>query len=123
MRALALLSLITCCGMDWLCENSVIPDLVAKGPGNSRLKAVTFQRDCGATTNFSFQVSIVDSSVTVPEGSGNLVVLGAGKHGNPIQAVDWISEHELEVRYSSDARVYKKSSDVEGITLKLVPVP
>jgi hypothetical protein len=42
---------------------------------NGKVEAVVFNRNCGATTDFNTQLSIVPAS-QVPEGSGDILVLG-----------------------------------------------
>jgi hypothetical protein len=41
---------------------------------NGTLKAVTFRRDCGATTKYSVQVSILPAKKPLPNEGGNVFV-------------------------------------------------
>lgn len=47
---------------------------------DGQFKAVIFERDCGATTDFSTQVSIVPTSTPLPDTAGNVFVAD-GNHG------------------------------------------
>jgi hypothetical protein len=42
---------------------------------DARLKVVTFERNCGATTGFSTQISILDASDTLPNQGGSVLVI------------------------------------------------
>src|SRR5688572_11020252 len=54
-----------------MCRNEVLAELPA--PDN-RNRAVVFQRDCGATTGFSTQVSVLRGSRRLPNEGGNVFV-------------------------------------------------
>lgn len=60
---------------DFLCGNEVIRRLDAPDGKHS---AVLFQRDCGATTGFSTQISILDVGED-PSGGGNAFIADGGR--------------------------------------------
>lgn len=56
-----LFGLITCVGgmFDDICGNKIIQEIPSP---NRKLKAVIFTRDCGATTGFSTQISLLSKT-------------------------------------------------------------
>jgi len=94
-----------------LCGNSVLAESVSP---NGKLKAVVFTRDCGATTDFSTQVSLVKAGDTLKNDGGNLFIADrdhrkapTGQSGGPAVAVRWISDGQLRVEHHALARVFK----------------
>jgi len=53
-----------------MCGNEVFSVVVSP---NKKHKAVLFQRDCGATTEFSTQISILDKNAKLLNKSGNIL--------------------------------------------------
>lgn len=77
------------------------------------LKAVIFQRDCGATTGFSKQVSILPANQSLPNESGNALVADtdhgkapSGPGGGPEVIAEWKSSRELVLRLHPSARTF-----------------
>lgn len=82
-----------------------------------------FQRDCGATSGFSTQISILDAGEAVA-GTGNAFVADdahgtarIGEWGGPWAEVEWLSSSRLLVRYAAKARVFEKRREVKGVTI------
>jgi hypothetical protein len=83
------------------------------------LEAVIFQRDCGATTGFSTQISIVTKGSKLSSSAGNLFVadthLGkapAASWGGPEVEVNWTTNRTVRVVTHRDARVLHKEPAV-----------
>ena len=74
---------------------------------------MVFNRDCGATTGFSTQVSVVPADEVLPNGGGNALVLDGTV---PLQ-VHWQTETTLSVSGIGDAKVFQKVGVVSGIQL------
>jgi hypothetical protein len=55
------------------CGNDLVKDV--RSP-NGKTKAVLFERDCGATTSASTQVSLLPSNESLPNEIGNVFVAG-----------------------------------------------
>ena len=93
------------------CENSVLQDIPS--PDGHR-HAIIFGRDCGATTGFSTQVSVVPS-VRDAHGGGNVLIADTdhgkardGQGGGPVVTAHWIDARTLEIQYDSAARVFRR---------------
>ena len=91
------------------CENTAIQTATAP---NGQRTAVLFERNCGATTDFTTQVSVVAAG-TEASGKGNVFVADGGDHaapwGGPWAEISWISPTRLLVRYDASARVFALS--------------
>lgn len=92
------------------CGNEMISETLS--PDKS-LKVVLFQRDCGATTGFSTQVTVLPAAQSLPNDSGNVLVADtdhgkapSGPGGGPEVQTEWKSDRELIVRYHPAARTF-----------------
>jgi hypothetical protein len=96
------------------CRNQIVQNVVA--PGGSR-RAIVFQRDCGATTGFSTQISITAGEGVA--GGGNVFVADGGSMPSswrgPWAAVEWRSPDRLLVRYDRSARLFVRRDKVAGV--------
>lgn len=120
MRKMATFSLfaVLASGCSETCKNSSIS---TAGAPSGDLKAVLFQRDCGATTGFSTQVSVAKMT-EVPFGAGNVFVAdtdhgaaNAASWGGPWVELRWLSPRNLLIRYDARARVFTQKSSVSGV--------
>jgi len=107
------------------CQNTILSSTAS--PDGER-HAVLFMRDCGATTDFSTQASILRDEA-LPTGAGNLFIADGGSasapptdHGGPWAEVVWQGPRRLLVRYDSMAEVYKQQDQVAGVTVTYEPV-
>ncbi len=83
------------------------------------LKAVVFSRNCGATTGYSTQISVLPVSEQLPNKSGNIFTAKAhykevtySKKGTiPIKG-RWLSNTELQIAYPSQAEVFQSETRV-----------
>jgi hypothetical protein len=89
-----------------------------------QLKAVVFQRDCGATTGFSTQISIISADNDLPDEAGNVFVADtdhgkspSGPGGGPPVEVEWKGESSLNITYDNRARVFLRKDSQNGITI------
>lgn len=92
-----------------LCGNQILRTALSP---DGRLKAVVFERDCGATTGFSTQVSVLAAGQKLPNEAGNLFVADNGGGLAPTVAVTWTGRRQMLVRYDSFARVYLSNKRV-----------
>jgi hypothetical protein len=105
------------------CTNKILQDLPSP---DGRRHAVIFDRECGATTGFSTQVSVLTTGRTVEDG-GNVFVADSdhgkaptGASGGPIVTVHWLDKRTLEVRYDSRARIFAQEIRHDDTNIRYV---
>ncbi|MBW8303668.1 MAG: hypothetical protein K0M78_06955 [Brevundimonas sp.] len=122
--ALALMAVLAS-GCSDGCANEVATRIEA--PGNRR-SAVVFERNCGTTTGFSTQISILAARAE-PAGAGNVFVAdddhgtaAAASWGGPWAETVWLDADHLLIRYDSRARVFTRNAEVSGVRITYQPV-
>lgn len=102
------------------CSNTVVDR--ANSPDGLH-SAMMFQRDCGATTSFSTQVSVVERGKE-PSGGGNTFRAdddhGAspdGEWGGPWAQITWLAPDHLLIRYAAKSRLFAQEDKVSGIKI------
>ena len=116
---------------DDLCGNTVLKSL---GSPDRKLKAVVFQRDCGATTGFSIQISVLNAGDPLPNEEGNVFIADSGHGaapegpgGGPAVDILWERPRKLLIEHYSGARRFKTvkqlsvrtaSSQSETVTIR-----
>lgn len=102
-----------------MCGNEV---LVEYPSPNKKLKAVAFQRDCGATTGFSTQVSILSNVSVLENEKGNIFIADtnhgaapSGEGGGPEVKINWLSDAHLHIEYHQLARNFRAESVFKGV--------
>lgn len=117
--ALAGLSLAGCSD---LCGNKVIAEELSP---DLNFKAVIFERNCGATTAFSTQVSVLEASEKLT-GGGNVFVSDGGQASEgwngPWVAVKWLGSDSLQIAYDSTGRVFEQDKSVDGVSISYLAV-
>jgi len=104
-------------------ESFCANDLLAESASpDGKLKAVVFERDCGATTGFSTQVSILPATAPIDNSVGNVFtsdtnhgVAPPGPGGGPVVKVNWQSPSVLVVSHHAAARVFVAESQVGSV--------
>jgi hypothetical protein len=107
---------------DDMCANSLISETPSP---NKQMKAVIYERNCGATTGFSTQVSVLPINRVLPRSkSGNLFIAdtnhGAapnGARGGPEVRVRWRGNKVLSVIHHKAARVFLDRQKTQDITI------
>jgi hypothetical protein len=79
-----------------------------------KLKAVVFERDCGATTGFSTQVSLLGGAEKLPNEAGNVFIAD----GDPKIRVQWQSNNEVLVKFPPGTKVHLKQNQVAGVSVR-----
>jgi hypothetical protein len=111
--------LLTClspgCTM-FSCENEVIERVVS--PDGS-LEAIIFDRECGATTSSTTQVSVHIAGATLPDEGGNVFVAATdqshgplGPWGGPKVSVRWIDTDTLQISYDPRTHVSSRNESL-----------
>ncbi len=83
---------------DGMCGNEIYAEEYS--PDN-RYKAVVFQRDCGSTTGFSTQISIIKMNAALQNKSGNIFVARGHPDVHSPQ-LTWLSNTELLINRRLD---------------------
>lgn len=102
------LSALSSCG--GMCGNEISQTVLS--PSGS-LKAVVFNRNCGATTGFNTQVSVLSAADALQNDSGNTLILDGSV---PLQ-VQWHSDSALQLSGLSTAKVFKQGRSVAGVSV------
>jgi hypothetical protein len=113
---------VACLNLAAGCGNDLVNEV--RSPGG-KIKAVVFQRDCGATTGFSTQVSLLSSNKSLPNESGNLFV-ATTDHGNapaaawggPIVEISWTDDANLLLRHDKRAGLSKREESLGGVKIR-----
>ncbi|GAA4861143.1 hypothetical protein GCM10023332_11470 [Luteimonas vadosa] len=77
------------------------------------LKAIVFHRNCGATTGFNTQVSIISVSGSLPDSAGNALIIDGSA---PLQ-LQWRSESALHLAGLGSADIFKQEDSVAGVSV------
>jgi hypothetical protein len=78
-----------------LCGNDVWTEYPSP---NGEYRAVIFQRDCGATTGFSTQVTILQRDNELPNRAGDILIID-GHPENVAPHANWLDADELVLHY------------------------
>lgn len=108
-----------------MCGNVPITETLSPGGAH---RAVVFERDCGATTGFSTQVSVLPAGGKLPNDGGNVFVADtdhgqapSGPGGGPVVEAVWLHEDRLLIRYHRRARVFHSEPRFGGVDLVYEP--
>jgi len=114
--AVALLAPLAACSDG--CGNELVSRIDAPG---GAYNAVMFQRDCGATTGFTTQVSILRPGEALA-GKGNVFIAdddhGAaivGHWDGPWADILWLGPDHLRIRYAVKTRVFLRQESMAGV--------
>jgi hypothetical protein len=96
------------------CENRPIGEVPS--PDGS-FSAWVFERNCGATTGFSTQVSVLAQGEGPPSEGGNALVLG-----DRVGVVaSWRGRDQLSISFEGTGQVFLQESQVAGIEITYEP--
>jgi hypothetical protein len=96
------------------CGNEIVAERTA--PDAAR-RAVVFRRNCGATTPYSTNVTVLPAGDALPDAAGNVLVLRDLRD----VAVDWTDATHLVVHYPQGVEPFVASQQVDGVTVSLAP--
>ena len=86
-----------------LCGNQIHDEIHS---ADAELRAVIFQRDCGATTGFATQISILGEDERLPNRGGDVLVID-GHPRNVAPRIEWFGSDTLLVHRALDGSEYK----------------
>ncbi len=95
-----------------MCGNEIFNSYISP---DKKYKVVVFQRDCGATTSFNTQISIIKNGKKLPKESGNTFT-GRGHPDNHLVKVTWINNKQLII-HENFSESYLRKSTVKGIKI------
>lgn len=94
---------------------------------DGRLEAVVFERDCGATTDFGTNLSVVKTGSTITDDGGNLLVADSDHGRAPLDSgnvihlsVEWIGSDSLLVHYDRRSRLFQQTRGALGVSVRYV---
>ena len=122
--ALSATILLASCFPAWDCSNEILQDVPSP---DGRRHAVVFVVNCGATTDFSTQVSVLTKAWTVND-RGNVFVVDSdhgkadatGPAGGLNVTVRWLNNRTLEVQYDGRARVFAQDTRHDDTDIRYV---
>lgn len=116
-----LVVLLICAGCSDACKNSIASRILS--PDGSHA-AVLFQRDCGATTGFSTQISVLGNRED-PGTGGNIFradddhgAARTGSWGGPWADMEWLAPDHLLIRYAAQSRIFVQEREKGGIKIE-----
>ena len=109
---------------DDLCANTVQSEIVSPNGFN---KAVVFERDCGATTDFVTQVSVLKLKDTLENEGGNVFSASLenkkiNNNQDEIVNVRWLNDRLLEIEYDEQAKLINKNIKINNIEIKYTKI-
>lgn len=107
---------------DEMCGNKILSTSTMPERG---VKVVVFRRDCGATTGFSTQVSILSKNEMLPNEPGNLFaadtghgIAPKGEGGGPQVRVEVMANDGITIRHHRNARVAYRQHTLKDIAVE-----
>jgi hypothetical protein len=97
-----------------MCANEVSQTLISP---SGRYVAYVFSRNCGATTGFNTQVSVLPTTHKPPQESGNTFISGRQV---PL-VLQWQGDESLKITGASSVSPTKQVAIAEGIKAIYVP--
>lgn len=91
-----------------MCGNEIFSSVISP---DKKHKAVVFQRDCGATTDFSTQLSIIDANKELENTADNIFIID-GEPQFVAPKIFWNSDNELVVNRAVNGTEYKAETEI-----------
>jgi len=106
-------------GMGWIISSGCANTIQARvrSPDGAH-EAIVFERDCGATTDYSTQVAVVETGEELPNDPGNAYIAA---HRTPVEA-HWHAPAALDIRHPTDAPSMRGVVSAAGVAIRYVPV-
>ena len=97
-----------------LCDNEVFSQ---ENSPDGKYKALIFQRDCGATTGFSTQVSVLDITEELENEGGNVFITANHPNDNRIE-LHWINASSLIIRNTKSTKPSRKEAKIGSVEIR-----
>jgi hypothetical protein len=113
--AIYLVFLLIALGPD-LCANQIYQEVYS---ADRTLKAVVFQRDCGATTGFSTQVSVLPAGETLTNDIAGNLYIANGRPADSQLMLQWSSQRSMLIQgHVTDA--IKQETMIEDVVVSYI---
>ncbi|SNB56978.1 hypothetical protein SAMN04487880_1881 [Marinobacter sp. es.042] len=99
-----------------LCENE---ELSATASPNGEYEAISFRRNCGATTPYSVQVSVVPAGMELPNEPGNVLVI---RNHDLAPELHWKGPYDLGILYPTHVQVIRVDKIPNDVSVVYTPV-
>lgn len=99
-----------------MCGNKVKKEIESP---DKKHKVVIFIRDCGATTHYSTQLSIIEANEKLENEAGNILVVDY----EPKVEVRWKSDNVLIVSYDKTFQKFKEENSFDDIEIIYLDLP
>lgn len=93
-----------------LCGNEEVLSVVSP---SGKVRAVAFTRSCGATTDFTTQVSLVGVGESLPNEVGNVFIV----KGKLPLSLRWLSEQSLHISGVGSGAASKQETTARGVSV------
>ncbi|MES2455773.1 MAG: hypothetical protein V4594_09545 [Bacteroidota bacterium] len=114
---LATLMCLVGCTSD-LCSNQVIKEKINS---SKNYKLIYFDRDCGATTGNSNQLSVIPIDEELDDNHGNIFISESNSGSNSEIdreiVFEWLNDSSISVKYAKDLKIFKKENKVGPINI------
>ncbi len=87
------------------------------------IKAVVFERRCGAPMSYTTQVAVISADERLPDRAGNVFVAGNGgrfSRGRSYVTVSWSGPTKLTIAVAHDASVFRIEPNLGPIAVAMV---
>ena len=99
-----------------LCKNNIIK---SSDSPDKFWKVVLFERDCGATTDYSSQVSLLSAGATLEDEAGNIFIAESRSEG---YALTWTDTKSILIS-GIKGEIFKQELSKNGISIRYQSAP
>ena len=101
-------------GLSDMCGNEIF---IQENSPDGKYKALVFQRDCGATTGFSTQVSVLDANEELENEGGNVFITNNHPNDNRIE-LHWSNSSSLIIRNTKSTKPLRKEAKIGSVEVR-----
>jgi hypothetical protein len=88
---------------------------------NGKYKAVLFVRDAGATTGYSYQVSVINKNQNVGKKPGNIFICEYDQWDKTNIDVSWISNNKIQISYfDKGIHIFKNVESIKDVKVEYI---
>ena len=94
---------------------------IKRNNSTGKYTAVLFERDAGATTDFSYQISIINRNNSVGKNAGNIFICEYENWEQSNIDIIWKSNTLIQISYKySGIEIYKKVNELYDIKIEYI---